>query len=149
MSNTRKPAALMQYRRYAVPVVALLALVLAACSEKPQIDHELTATLIQPVARVELKVAAADEAAGDRDGETVYKSVCSACHSAGVAGSPKTGDNAAWAPRIAKGLDAIVTTAINGVGAMPARGGNPNLTDDEVRRAVIHMANQSGAKFSE
>lgn len=148
MSNTRKPAA-MQLRRYAVPVAALLALILAACSDKPQVDHETTATLIQPVARVELKAAAADEPTGDRDGETVYTSVCAACHSTGVAGAPKTGDNAAWAPRIAKGLDAIVTTAIDGIGAMPARGGNPNLSDDEVRRAVIHMANQSGANFSE
>src|SRR5690554_8162964 len=104
MSKTRKPAALMQHRRYAVPVAALLALVLAACSEEPQIDHETTATLIQPVARVELKVAAVDESAGDRDGETVYKSACSACHSTGVAGAPTTGDNAGWAPRIAKGL---------------------------------------------
>lgn len=149
MSNTRKPAALMQHRRYALPVAALLALLLAACSDKPQVDHETTATLIQPVARVELKAAAADEPAGDRDGETVYTAVCAACHSTGVAGAPKTGDNAAWAPRVAKGLDAIVTTAISGIGAMPARGGNPNLSDDEVRRAVIHMTNQSGANFSE
>lgn len=148
MSNTRKPAALMQPRRLALPAVALLALVLAACGDQPKIDHEQTATLIQPVARVELK-AAAEEPAGDRDGETVYKSVCSACHSAGVAGAPKTGDNAGWAPRLAKGLDAIVSSAINGIGAMPARGGNPNVSDDEVRRAVIHMANQSGGKFSE
>jgi cytochrome c5 len=149
MSNTRKPAMLTQQRKLALPVVALLALVLTACSDKPQIDPEQTATLIQPVARVELKAAAAEEASGDRDGESVYKSVCSACHSAGVAGAPKTGDNAAWAPRIAKGLDANVSSAINGLGAMPARGGNPNVSDAEVRRAVIHMANQSGAKFSE
>lgn len=148
MSNTRKPAALTQHRRFALPVVALLALVLAACGDKPKIDHEQTATLIQPVARVELKVAA-EEPTGDRDGETVYKSVCSACHSAGVAGAPKTGDNAGWAPRLAKGLDTIVSSAINGIGAMPARGGNPNVSDDEVRRAVIHMANQSGGKFKE
>jgi len=149
MSNTRTPAALMQQRRFALPAVALLALVVAACSDKPQIDHEETATLIQPVARVELKVAAADEGAGDRDGQTVYTSVCAACHSSGVAGSPKVGDNAAWAPRIANGLDSMVKIAIEGVGAMPPRGGNPNLTDDEVRRAVIHMANQSGGSFSE
>jgi cytochrome c5 len=148
MSNTRKPAALTQHRRLALPAVALLALVLAACGDQPKIDHEQTATLIQPVARVELK-AAVEEPTGDRDGETVYKSVCSACHSAGVAGAPKTGDSAGWAPRLAKGLDAIVSSAINGIGAMPARGGNPNVSDDEVRRAVIHMANQSGGKFSE
>jgi|SRR5690554_3106209 len=149
MSNTRTPAALAQQRRLVLPAVALLALVIAACSDKPQIDHEKTATLIQPVARVELKVAAADEGAGNRDGETVYKSVCAACHSAGVAGAPKTGDNAGWAPRIATGLDAMLKIAIEGKGAMPARGGNPSLTDDELRRAIIHMANQSGAKFTE
>lgn len=149
MSNTRTPAAAPQQRRFALPAAALLALVLAACSDKPQVDYEETANLIQPVARVELKVAAAEESAGDRNGETVYKSVCSACHGAGVAGAPKSGDNASWAPRIAKGLDTLVTSAIDGIGAMPARGGNPSLTDDEVRRAVIHMANQAGGKFSE
>lgn len=149
MSNTRNTAALPQQRRFALPAVALLALVLAACSDKPQIDHEKTASLIQPVARVELKVAVADAAAGDRDGESVYKAVCSACHAAGVAGAPRTGNADDWKPRIAKGLDANIASVINGLGAMPARGGNPNVSDVEVRRAVVHLMNAGGANFSE
>lgn len=149
MSNTRIPSAAVPYR-LVVPVAALLVAILAGCSDKPQIDHELTATLIQPVARVEvIAVAEEEEAVGDRDGATIYQAVCTACHATAVAGAPKTGDADAWAPRIAKGLDANIQSVINGLGAMPPRGGNPTLTDDEVRRAVVYLANQAGADFSE
>jgi cytochrome c5 len=83
-------------------------------------------------------------AAGD-----VYNSSCAACHASGAAGAPKVGDNGGWAARIAKGYDALVANAIKGIGAMPPKGGNPDLDDVEVARAVVFMANQSGAKFKE
>ena len=86
-------------------------------------------------------------AAGPRDGETVYNLACMACHASGVAGAPKTGDPAAWAPRIAKGVDALLDHAINGfqgeAGMMPPRGGNPTLTDEEVSGAVEFILAQS------
>ncbi|MFJ3058900.1 c-type cytochrome [Herbaspirillum sp. NPDC087042] len=82
-------------------------------------------------------------------GEEVFKTTCSACHSAGVAGAPKVGDAAAWQARIAEGYDTLVSHAINGLRAMPAKGGNPDLDDVEIQRTVVYMANQSGAKFKE
>ena len=73
------------------------------------------------------------------DGATVYKQNCAMCHAPGLANSPKFGDKAAWAPRIATGKEALMRSALNGKNAMPARGGNPKLTDDEVSAAIDHM----------
>jgi len=82
-------------------------------------------------------------------GEAVFNSTCQACHATGAAGAPKVGDNGAWAPRIAQGYDTVVKHALEGLRAMPARGGNPDLDDVEVARAVVFMANKSGGKFKE
>ena len=82
-------------------------------------------------------------------GGAVYTATCAACHDSGMAGSPKTGDKAAWTTRLAQGYDTLVTHAINGIRAMPAKGGNPDLDDLEVARAVVFMTNQSGASFKE
>lgn len=85
--------------------------------------------------------AATGAAAVDHSkGEGVYKSSCFACHDAGVAGSPKFGDKAAWEPRIATGIDSLYTSALNGKGAMPAKGGNMGLSDDDIKAAVDYMA---------
>lgn len=78
-------------------------------------------------------------AAGPRSGDAVYNAACVACHSAGVAGAPKMGDSAAWAPRIAQGEDTMVTHAINGIRGMPPRGTCGNCSDEEIRNAVKHM----------
>lgn len=77
------------------------------------------------------------------EGEAVYKGLCFSCHDNGVAGSPKVGDVEAWAPRIATGMDAMYATSLNGKGAMPAKGGNPALSDDEVKAAVDYMVANS------
>ena len=99
---------------------------------------------IQPVARVEMqKVAAAKSDGKARDGATVYKAVCVACHGTGVAGAPKTGDKAAWAPRIATGMAALLTSATNGKNAMPPRGGAADLTDAELKAAVEYLAGKA------
>jgi cytochrome c5 len=82
-------------------------------------------------------------------GAEVYKAVCAACHATGAAGSPKLGDAGAWSTRIGQGYDTLVSHAVAGIRAMPAKGGNPDLDDVEVARAVVYMANQSGAKFKE
>ena len=84
-----------------------------------------------------------------QNGTEVYKAVCAACHTAGAAGAPKLGDTAAWSPRLAQGYDTLVTHAVGGIRAMPAKGGNPDLDDVEVARAVAYMGNQAGAKFTE
>ena len=70
------------------------------------------------------------------------RQVCSACHAAGVAGAPKLGDKAAWAPRIAQGIDALTASAIKGKGAMPPKGGS-NASDAEIKAVVTYMVNAS------
>jgi len=80
---------------------------------------------------------AAVAAAGN--GEATYKAVCSVCHSAGVAGAPKIGDKAAWAPRMKAGAAALYASALKGKGAMPAKGGNASLSDADVKAAVDYM----------
>lgn len=101
---------------------------------------------IKPVATVE--VAAADAGPHvDKSGEEVVTAVCGMCHTAGLMNAPKIGDKGLWAPRIAQGYDVLVNNAINGIRAMPARGGNPALTDGEIAGAVAYMANASGASF--
>jgi len=77
------------------------------------------------------------------DGKAVYDQACSVCHAAGIAGAPKTGDKAAWAPRIAQGKDTLYTHAIGGIRAMPAKGGNASLADAEVKAAVDVMISQA------
>ena len=79
---------------------------------------------------------------GERGGKDVADAVCAACHGTGANGAPKIGDRAAWIPRAAQGLDAVVRSAIKGHGGMPARGGMPDLTDAEMRKATIYMLNQ-------
>ncbi|MCB1913168.1 MAG: cytochrome c5 family protein, partial [Rhodocyclaceae bacterium] len=74
---------------------------------------------------------------------------CGACHASGALNAPKTGDAAAWGPRIALGFDAVVKSAINGKNQMPPKGGAADLTDTEVARAVAYLGNQAGAKFTE
>jgi len=93
--------------------------------------------------------AAAPQAAADLDGAAVYNTACTACHGAGIAGAPMTGDAAAWNPRIDQGMDTLVQHAIEGfqgqAGFMPPRGGNPSLTDQQVRDAVQYMVDQVGS----
>lgn len=102
---------------------------------------------IKPVAVVDV-AAAGTGAAVEKSGEDVVKAVCSMCHAAGLMNSPKIGDKAQWQPRIAQGYELLVKHAIDGIRSMPARGGNPALTDGEVANAVAHMANASGANFT-
>lgn len=79
-------------------------------------------------------------------GEQVLASACNACHQAGVLGAPKEGDKSAWSVRAnsAGGIDGLVASAIKGKNSMPPRGGNPDLSDDEIKAAVGLMLKQSG-----
>ena len=82
-------------------------------------------------------------------GGAVYAATCAACHDSGMAGAPKTGDNGVWGARLAQGYDTLLKHAIVGIRAMPAKGGNPDLDNLEVERAVVFMTNKSGASFKE
>ena len=87
--------------------------------------------------------ADAGEAAAPKSGEQVYNSSCMACHAAGVAGAPKLGDKAAWAPRIAAGMDSLLANATNGLKAMPPKGTCMSCSSDELQAAVEYMVGKS------
>ncbi|SAL40483.1 cytochrome c family protein [Caballeronia arvi] len=104
---------------------------------------------IAPAAQVDIRDANAPRVY--KTGEEVYKAVCSTCHAAGTAGAPKFGDAGAWSARIGEGYDTLLHNALNGKGAMPARGGTSpdDYSDFEIARAVVYMANGSGGKLAE
>jgi cytochrome c5 len=93
-------------------------------------------------AAVPAAATAAPATAATGAGEALYKQACVACHAAGVAGAPKLGDKAAWAPRLQQGLPALVQSAIKGKGAMPPKGGS-SASDQDLRAAVEYMVSAS------
>ncbi|HPQ95023.1 MAG TPA: c-type cytochrome, partial [Thiolinea sp.] len=72
-------------------------------------------------------------------GKKIYNSLCMSCHDIGLANAPKLGDKAAWEPRLAEGMDTVYSRALHGFNAMPAKGGNPAFTDEQVKAAVDYM----------
>jgi cytochrome c5 len=101
---------------------------------------------IKPLAVVAL--AADGGAKVQKSAEDIVNQACAACHASGMMESPKLGDNGAWTARIAQGYETLTKHAIEGIRMMPARGGNPDLTDNEIARAVAYMANGAGANFT-
>jgi cytochrome c5 len=111
----------------------------ASVSIDPNAPAPAAAPAAPAVAAVTVPAAAAKTASVGGSGKATYDSVCTVCHAAGVAGAPKFGDKAAWAPRIKTGLDALHASSLKGKGAMPAKGGNPALSDADVQAAVDYM----------
>ncbi len=103
----------------------------------------VTAVNLKPIGDVSLSDGSSVAPSATRSGEAVYTAVCAACHNSGAAGAPKIDDKAAWEPRVANGFDALLNTAINGKGAMPARGGQ-NVPDDELTAAIAYMTEKAG-----
>jgi cytochrome c5 len=132
---------------FLVPIIGIILIVHLVTSQRSAIPAALTpeavAARLQPVGTLEVGAPAA--APGARTGEEIVKAVCSACHLSGVAGAPKIGDKAAWAPRIKQGQATLFQHAIHGLRAMPPKGGDASLTNEEVERAVAFMANKAGA----
>jgi cytochrome c5 len=134
---------------FVLPVFIIIGLVAYVVSgNKPQAGSsnapEAVAARIQKVGSVEIKDANREA----RTGEDVFKAQCSACHATGAAGSPKFGDASAWGPRIGKGYEALLNSALKGRGNMGPQGGG-EFEDFEVGRGVVYMANAGGAKFTE
>ena len=102
-----------------------------------------TASPAKPIVVPATPPAPVKSAAISGKGEAIYKQTCSVCHATGVAGAPKLGDKAAWGPRLAKGTDTLHTSALKGIRAMPAKGGNPSLPDADVSAAVDYMVGQA------
>ncbi|WP_176049046.1 c-type cytochrome [Burkholderia sp. BCC1644] len=113
------------------------------------LSDEQVAARIAPLAKVDVKDANAPRTY--KTGEEVYKAVCVTCHGTGAAGAPKFGNKDDWAPRISQGFDTLLKTALAGKGAMPPRGGTSpdDVSDYEIARAIVYMANNDGANFPE
>ncbi|WP_317205275.1 c-type cytochrome [Janthinobacterium sp.] len=135
----------------------LIALALAACGDKTpgKADASAVASAAAPAheaahvaapAPAAAAAAAPAPAASAADlvvGEKVYTATCLSCHGAGVLGAPKFGDAAAWQPRVAKGMEVLYTSALNGFKMMPPRGGNSVLKDEEMKAAVDYMVSKA------
>ena len=140
---------------FAIPIIVIVLLVLYV-GGTPKIgagsnalSPEAIAARLKPVADEGFTLVDASAPRQLKAGAEIYNAACVACHASGAAGAPKMGDSGAWSKRIAQGYDTLVSHAIVGIRGMPAKGGNPDLDDVEVARAVVHMANASGAKFKE
>ena len=99
-----------------------------------------------PAAPATARAAEPAAAGAGQGGEAVYTKACIVCHSTGVAGAPKVGDKAAWEPRLAQGMDTLVSTALKGKGAMPPKGGYASLSNAEIKAAIEYMLGKSGLK---
>jgi cytochrome c5 len=139
---------------FIVPITVILMLAYLVTSahrpgpDSPALAPDAVAERIKPVAEVNL-AASAGGAQVAKTGEEVYKSVCMACHAAGVSGAPKFGNRGDWSPRVKGGEKALLASALKGKGAMPPKGGASDLSDLEIERAVVYMANAAGAGFKE
>ncbi|WP_018948193.1 c-type cytochrome [Thioalkalivibrio sp. ALMg11] len=116
-------------------------------SQPDTVSDERVAQRIAPIGQVVSgEVDAAEEAADLSPGD-LYSNVCAACHDAGVSGAPLKDDTDEWSNRLNdKGLDTIFANSINGIGAMPARGGDPSLSDEQMRDVVAYMLDQAGVE---
>ena len=137
---------------FLVPIIGIVMLVSYVSEDhRPAagsdgLGDEAVARRIQPIGQVVVKDLS--DASALKTGEQVFAAVCTACHTAGVAGAPKFGDAEAWAPRIKTGYEALLNSALKGKNAMGAQGGG-DYSDLEIGRAVVYMANKGGAKFDE
>jgi cytochrome c5 len=150
--KTPKQLILAVFFAFIVPIIAIVLLVsFVAADKQPAAGSdafaaEAVARRIQPVGHVEVKDVS--DASALKSGEQVFNAQCVACHGTGVAGAPKFGDSAAWAPRIGQGYETLLSHALKGKGAMGPQGGG-DFSDLEIGRAVVFMANKGGAKFEE
>lgn len=140
---------------FLVIVIGIILLVIFATNDRlvgagtNSQSAEAVSERLRPVAEAGFTLVDANAPKVLQAGNAVYAAVCAACHDSGAAGAPKLGDTGAWSARLAQGYDTLVKHAIEGIRAMPAKGGNPDLDNLEVARAVVFLANKSGASFKE
>ena len=150
--KTPKQLILAVFWAFVVPIFGIVLLVMFVTHDSrpaagsDALGEAQTAARVQRVGHVDIKDAS--DPASMKTGDQVFAAQCSACHAAGLLGSPKLGDAGAWAPRIQTGYDALLHSALAGKGQMPPQGGG-DFTDFEIGRAVVYMANKGGAKFAE
>jgi cytochrome c5 len=134
-----------------ITVIAILSQLFTSGMRHADESEQRVLERIKPVGTVVIAEATAPK--GSMTGQQVYAQICKTCHETGLAGAPKMGDKAAWQPRIAQGEQTLGQHAIQGFqgkgGVMPPKGGDASLTDEEVHRAVVYLANQAGANWKE
>jgi cytochrome c5 len=113
-----------------------------ASQPKPAAPAAPAAVAAAPAAIPPAAAPAAAQSAATGKGKSVYDTVCQVCHTPGIAGAPKTGDKAAWAPRLKAGMEALYASSLKGKNAMPPKGGNLSLADADVKAAVDYMVGQ-------
>ena len=128
-----------------IGILILLTQIVTDVPKPAKDDDAAVLSRLKPVG--ELVLASASGPKGQLTGEQVFNQTCKTCHEAGLAGAPKVGDKSAWGKVIAQGQKTAVDHAINGIRAMPPKGGNPDFENVEVERAVVFMANQAGANW--
>jgi cytochrome c5 len=134
---------------FVVPIFVIIGLVLFVTSaKKPEAGavnlEQAIEARIQKIGTIVMRAGSHEL----RSGEQVFKAQCTNCHTAGLLGSPKFGDTAAWAPRLKTGYEALLTSALKGKNAMAAQGGG-EFSDHEIGLAVVYMANAAGGKLAE
>ena len=153
--KTPKQLAVAVFAAFAVPIICIILLVIYVTGElrtgagSQGQTPDAIAARISPVADAGYKLNNPNAVKELQSGEAIYTSTCAGCHGTGAGGAPKVGDNAGWTARIALGYEGLLKSAIAGKGGMPAKGGNPDLDDVEIGRAIVHMVNKSGGKFAE
>jgi cytochrome c5 len=150
--KTPKQLILAVFFAFVVPILTIVLLVQYVTTDhKPAagsqaMTEEAIAQRLHPVGSVEVKDL--NDPSSLKTGEQVFAAQCSACHATGAVGAPKFGDAAAWGPRVGKGYDALLNSALHGKGNMGPQGGG-DFSDLEIGRAVVYMANQGGGKLEE
>jgi cytochrome c5 len=138
---------------FTIPVLAIIAIAefatggLKVDPKSPAMSDAAVAERLKPISATAPAPGAPAATPGAaktaaKPGEALYQSVCTACHGAGIAGAPKTGDKAAWKPRIAQGMDLLYEHALKGKGAMPPKGGAMSAPDADVKAAVDYLVAQ-------
>lgn len=138
-------------------VLLFIALFIGEILIGPHSDEEVMVEVVDTVEDIAMRIkpvvsladirdnmaqASAGAASANQSPQELYNSACLACHMTGAANAPKMGDAAAWSPRLTKGVDALVTSAINGIGAMPPRGGS-QFSDDQIKAVVEYILDNS------
>lgn len=150
--KTPKQLVLAVFFSFVIPIAVIVLLAIYVTTDhrpaagSDALTEQAIAERLQPVGRIVVRNLS--DPAAMKTGEQVYGAQCAACHTAGVAGAPKLGDEAAWAPRIKTGYDALMTSVLKGKGAMGAQGGGDH-SDFELARAVVYMTNKAGGSFPE
>jgi cytochrome c5 len=151
MTNRDFQGGLLRTLSLLTAALAVLATAPAMATSDSDIDSDAVRTRIAPVGKLNIAGAssggASAAAPAAADGSGTYNGACAACHATGAAGAPKVGDKADWGPRIKQGKAMLYSHAIKGFqgkkGFMPAKGGQTQLSDANVKAAVDHMVSKS------